>query len=190
MKIVLSLFLILAIITVIKTNYSFKKVTSNPYRILGVQPWSSMKDIKKKYNLLVLKYHPDKSTLPNAKEKFIEIQESYEKIKISRENETEEKAISDIVMEAIQTAFIYEGILFIVMYCCWFLYKFSYFFFQYGIFFIFYMLLNETILPHWYKNVGKSMIWALIYSVITFQILIRLKQKNNVVSFHDSQINN
>lgn len=34
-------------------------------------------EIKKRYRLLALKYHPDKSRDPNSKEKFIQVQEAY-----------------------------------------------------------------------------------------------------------------
>lgn len=173
MKKIILFLIALKLIAVIKSDYSFKDVTSNPYRILGVEPWSSMKDIKKKYNLLVLKYHPDKSTLPNAKEKFIEIQEAYEKIKSNRENQYEEKTFYDIVFEAIQTACIDEGIFFIVMYCCWFLYRLFYFIFRYGIFFIFYLFVNEMIIPHWFQTLGNSILTALICGLITYKIMVK-----------------
>ncbi len=74
----------------------FFATTKNLYSILGIAENSSASEIKKAYievskrinwnwiNWLKLakKYHPDKSTEKNAKEKFVEIQEAYEVLKI------------------------------------------------------------------------------------------------------------
>jgi curved DNA-binding protein len=47
------------------------------YQILGVKQASELKDIKKSYRELALKYHPDINKLRQAKEKFIEATEAY-----------------------------------------------------------------------------------------------------------------
>jgi molecular chaperone DnaJ len=49
----------------------------NYYDILGLDKNSSFKDIKKKYNELVMKYHPDVNKEADAEEKFSKIQEAY-----------------------------------------------------------------------------------------------------------------
>ena len=56
---------------------NYKGVVYNPYRVFKLPPWSSMKTIKKKYNELVRKYHPDKSHGDTRKE-FETIQQSYD----------------------------------------------------------------------------------------------------------------
>ncbi|MHA1293332.1 MAG: molecular chaperone DnaJ [Promethearchaeota archaeon] len=49
------------------------------YEVLGVNKDASEKDIKLAYRRLARKYHPDvNKSDPNAKEKFIEVQEAYE----------------------------------------------------------------------------------------------------------------
>ncbi|MCB0528825.1 MAG: TerB family tellurite resistance protein [Saprospiraceae bacterium] len=62
------------------------------YLILGAKPTDSMETIKKKYRALAMKWHPDKlaangasqESLRHAKEKFQQINEAYEKIKIAK----------------------------------------------------------------------------------------------------------
>ena len=66
----------------------------NPYKILGVSPWTPMKDIKKKYNELIKKYHPDKSH-SDTREEFELIQKSFENIKKRRkENDENEEEVN------------------------------------------------------------------------------------------------
>lgn len=53
------------------------ELLSNYYSILNVTPSSSMKDIKKAYRKLVLKYHPDVNKDPDAEEKFKDITKAF-----------------------------------------------------------------------------------------------------------------
>jgi curved DNA-binding protein CbpA len=48
------------------------------YKILQIANNSSLIEIKKAYRRLARVYHPDVSTLPDARERFIEINEAYE----------------------------------------------------------------------------------------------------------------
>ena len=76
-------------------NKSLKKKTApfsplqNDYRILGARMEESLQSIRKKYLALVKQYHPDalNKSLKNKPlyiQKFQQIQEAYERIKVSR----------------------------------------------------------------------------------------------------------
>lgn len=51
---------------------------SKYYKILGLTPGASEREVRKKYRKLVMIYHPDKNDSPEAEQKFIEITEAYE----------------------------------------------------------------------------------------------------------------
>ena len=59
----ISLIILISIISSSKSfnfeDYNYNDFLINPYRVLGIPPWSSMKTIKGKYRELIKKYHPD-----------------------------------------------------------------------------------------------------------------------------------
>ena len=103
---------------------NYEKIVVNPYRVLGVAPWSSMKAIKKQYRTLVKKYHPDKNK--GRKDQFRLIQKAYEEVKTKR-NESEdsdiEKTLKDMVKETFSDIMLYESLFALVYFVCFGLYK-------------------------------------------------------------------
>ena len=53
-------------------------MSTNYYKILGVDNNATSAEIKKAYRVLSLKYHPDRNSSAEAKERFQEINEAYE----------------------------------------------------------------------------------------------------------------
>ena len=73
---------------------------SDYYKILGLQPYPSVDEIKKAYRKLARQYHPDINHSPDAKDQFILITEAYEFLlanheKIKSETASYEKAMED-----------------------------------------------------------------------------------------------
>ncbi len=53
-------------------------IIMNPYEILNINENSTLTEIKKAYKILALKYHPDKNTDVDSKEKFMQIKSAYD----------------------------------------------------------------------------------------------------------------
>ena len=68
----------------------FVQEMDSAYKILEIEKSASNDEVKKAYRKLVKKHHPDKvqqlgpEHLKGAQEKFLKIQEAYEKIKKER----------------------------------------------------------------------------------------------------------
>ncbi|KAM7263164.1 hypothetical protein ACFE04_000847 [Oxalis oulophora] len=73
MKLRLSIFLCSALL--ISTSLA---KTNNPYKVLGVDPSASQREIQKAFHKLSLQYHPDKNKNKGAQEKFAEINNAYD----------------------------------------------------------------------------------------------------------------
>ncbi|RUP46320.1 hypothetical protein BC936DRAFT_147091 [Jimgerdemannia flammicorona] len=70
--VLLTLLALLAMVLVVAAGRDY-------YKILGVSPGSSKRDIKKQYKTLSKKYHPDKNPgNKEAEDKFVELAEAYE----------------------------------------------------------------------------------------------------------------
>ena len=148
----------------------YKGVVYNPYRVFKLPPWSSMKAIRKKYNELVKKYHPDKSHKDTRKE-FEMIQQSYDLIKKKRkeneENETE-MSFSAVISETIRSIINVE-LIFLAIY---FLANITFKFQMLIVVPLFYMIISFTfidnMIPHWFQTEYQKFFTCLIVGIILF----------------------
>lgn len=82
----------------------------NYYSILSLNEGASLNEIKRAYRKLAHEYHPDVSIHPNAKEKFIEINEAYEsllnKFKFEEDIKRSKEAFSEETAQSIIDAWL------------------------------------------------------------------------------------
>ena len=150
----------------------YKGVVYNPYRVFGLPPWSSMKKIRKKYNELVRKYHPDKSHRDTRKE-FEMIQQSYDLIKKKRkENEEneEEMGFSSVISDTIR-AIINVELLFLVIYAMAFIsFKFQMLIAIPLFYLIFSFTLVDNVIPHWFQTEFNEYVASFIFGILLYYL--------------------
>ena len=53
------------------------RLKSDPYRLLGLEPWATEREIKRAYRLLALRSHPDRDPSQEAAERFRLVHAAY-----------------------------------------------------------------------------------------------------------------
>jgi curved DNA-binding protein CbpA len=159
-----------ALFSLAKADFEIEDLYENPYRELSIAPWSSMKEVKQKYKELVKKYHPDKSQKKSHKEKFIDIQKAYEKIKSLRSvDEDEDDEVNERFWDAVKDSSAYVIVLFIVLFMnhiaitiCNKIYSVIWKP-------IFYVCATAIIVskmfPHYFKSLEKQIIFSMVFGL-------------------------
>jgi curved DNA-binding protein CbpA len=135
----------------------FEDLIENPYRVFRLPPWSSREEIKKKYNELVRKYHPDKNKKEGSKEKFLLIQKSYEKLKKIRkidgdEFDESEDAFIIMINDAVQSVILCILVYLMMQYGFWFMYRMVDYSAKFILFQFISMILVDKLLPHYFRT--------------------------------------
>ena len=180
MKGILILFCLIAFTSQFDFNLdqiNYEKIVVNPYRVLGVAPWSSMKAIKKQYRTLVKKYHPDKNN--GRKDQFRLIQKAYEEVKAKR-NEAEdseiEKTLKDMIKETFNDILLYESLFAIVYFICYGLYKVQTWIVKPLIYQIVTWSFFSVILPHIFDNEIAQYWTSFVSGLVLFALRFLLKK--------------
>jgi hypothetical protein len=174
MKFVVILFILLSSAYLINTN---------PYSILGVAPYYSLKEIKEKYLELMTLNNPDKFSFnkEDLKTNFEKIQKAFEEIRETRNDEDEE-----------DDGFIY-GYFFAIKKCIWSIffavtivminyiiiniaYEIFSFTYTFLVIFIFILFPNEYFFAHLFENEETLYFFSLLISLVIV-ILSKLKKK-------------
>jgi curved DNA-binding protein CbpA len=72
----------------------FNENWEDPYKVLGLSPGCTSDDIKKAYRKIVIKYHPDKNSSPEAIEIFRKATAAYKKLTDPNRKEEEQNKTS------------------------------------------------------------------------------------------------
>jgi hypothetical protein len=155
------IFLILSIIFTLSysfdfTNYDYNNILVNPYRVFGLPPWSSMKDIKKRYRHLIKQYHPDK-THKKTVEQFELIQTAYEQIKKERKEKNEndeEKEISffTLIKATIKEILFIEILFTVAYYASYWTYNLQKFLMKPILYMICSYVIVDNYIPHFFND--------------------------------------
>ena len=177
-----SLIIIITIISLSKSfnfeEYNYNDFLINPYRILGIPPWSSMKTIKNKYRELIKKYHPD-HTKGKTRKQFELIQTAYEKIKEERQNNKdesgEEKEIDFkfIIIKTFRNIIYVEIIFNVIYYISYWTYSIQKMLFKPLIYIVFCCCIINNFFTHYFNDDGSEYYTAFLIGISLF-ILVKL----------------
>ena len=155
------IFLILSIIFTLSysfdfKNYDYNNILVNPYRVFGLPPWSSMKEIKKRYRHLIKQYHPDK-THKKTVEQFELIQTAYEQIKKERKEKNEndeEKEISffTLIKATIKEILFIEILFTVAYYASYWTYNLQKFLMKPILYMICSYVIVDNYIPHFFND--------------------------------------
>jgi curved DNA-binding protein CbpA len=173
-----------SLISVAKCEYDFyEDILNNPYRLLRIPPWSSMSKIRQRYIELIKSHHPDKTKNRNANDKFLEIQQAYERIKsIRKSNEKDEmedyedsdsemgSSMFDAVSDSLKIILSCGFFLSLIYFVSWVCHKF--YAMIYGPLFslITSFVICDRVFPHYFKNLENQIIYSIVFGVLIFVI--------------------
>lgn len=169
-------------------NFNNGKFMVNPYRVLGIAPWSSMKEIKVRYRNLVKKYHPDKAQ--GTHEQFIRIHNAYEEIKQKRnekEDSDEKRPISSLLLHTIKDIVSSQIVFVILFVISYLLYKFQSWIIKPMTYMVLSFSFFRIVLPHIFSNtIEQYMVSFIVGCFLWFQKVLfnclcpsHSKEKNN-----------
>ena len=164
-------------------DFSLKYFYQNPYRILGIEPWSSIEKIKEVYHKKILETHPDK--IKGKTKEFIEIQNAYQNIKEYRKKH-KNISLKKIISKTFKDTFMI-CIIFIIFYFFSFLsYKIQSKIFKPLIIQIITFNFFNIFIPHWFNNYFHQYLNAFFIGIVIYVLLLiikKIKNKNNIKKF-------
>ena len=159
-------------------DYNYNDFLINPYRVLGIPPWSSMKTIKGKYRELIKKYHPD-HTKGKTRKQFELIQTAYEKIKEERQNNKdengEEKEINFkfIIHKTFREILIVAIIFNVIYYISYWTYSIQKMLIQPLIYIVFCCCVINNFFTHYFNDDFSEYYTGFLFGIVLF-ILVKI----------------
>jgi hypothetical protein len=167
----------------------YESILENPYRVLELAPWSSIEVVRKRYNELAKKYHPDMKTGSNSK--FMKIQSAYEQIKSARKlNDEEDNLLKNIVSDffySVISVFLILGSCYLISWSC---FKFFEYIWKFVTTIIIAFLFMDKFMPHFFKTSGSQTMASLALGLILYykekilNFISRLVYKDSIKKNH------
>jgi hypothetical protein len=136
----------------------------NPYRALGISPWSSNDAIKEAYKTLVRKLHPDKND-GSTEEQFREVQKAYERLK---SNPEESRFMGQLIGMGIFSAVVFVPLAGFYLFL-WITYSLFYYLWRYVFLVIISLIISESFFPHYFASLTSSFLTS---CVVVFGLLM------------------
>lgn len=176
---------VITLFSLVKSEYDFyDDIVNNPYRELRLPPWSTMSQIKKRYNELVKIYHPDKTKSRNSSEKFRAIQEAYERIKDRRKAAEREEAnddsdnlnfeseeinsFFDAVADVVKILLTIGVFLSLVQFLSWICYKFYAMLYPPFFSLVCSFVICDRLFPHFFKSPENQILYSIVFGIVIY----------------------
>ena len=134
----------------------------DPYLIFGLPPWTKYRDVKKRYNKIKeeMKRKNELNSL-----KFKRYKQAFENLEeIYKNNNYEDQSFFDIIKKTIKNIFIYEFIVFAILFLSWAVYKYN----SFAALLVATFFSVDSIIPHWFSNAIIQGIFSLILTLIIY----------------------
>ena len=154
-------------------DYNYNDFLINPYRVLGIPPWSSMKTIKGKYRELIKKYHPDQ-TKGKTRQQFELIQTAYEKIKEERQNNKDENGdekeinFKFIIHKTFREILIVAIIFNVIYYISYWTYSIQKLLIKPLFYIVFSCVFINSFLPHFFNDENTEFLTGVFVGIFIF----------------------
>jgi hypothetical protein len=174
-------------------------IFANPYSILGVAPYYSMKDIKDKYLELMSQNHPEKFSVnkDDVKTNFEKIQKAYEDIKLTRTDEDDEddsnaSGIFFAIKKCLWSIFFGVSIVLIAYLVVFLSFEILNFTYRFMVVLIFVFFPTEYFLAHKFENEETQYFFSFLMSLSVVMVLYfrnKFNLKKNVSDIKPSNEN-
>ena len=168
--------------TIFEDQNDSKKASKNPYQVLGVAPWSSIKEIKTKYSKILNKYSKDRDSDIDINE----VKEAYENLEEAYKKRGKDPTIYDVITTWVNSLTKYYGIMATIYGCTWLFYKIQMWLSGFMFWEVVGFLVVERFFPHYFDRILSQYCCSFILGLVLYKfwslvdlilVLFGIKQK-------------
>ena len=149
----------------------------DPYLIFGLPPWTKYRDVKKRYSKIKeeMKRKNELNSL-----RFKRYKQAFENLEeIYKNNNYEDQSFFDIIKKTIKNIFIYEFIIFAILFLSWAVYKYN----SFAALLVATFFSVDSIIPHWFSN-------AIIQGIFSFILTLIIYFRNYILPWKPNEEDN